>query len=109
VPAGATVVGVPGRIVNPVPSEVERRRHATAQKLGFDAYGATSDAPDPVANAINSILDHVHGIDSRLDSMCAAIRQLDAEFKDVKLPELGDCGLGDGEDKKKESGKETNT
>jgi len=109
VPAGATVVGVPGRIVNPARSEVERRRHATAQKLGFDAYGATSDAPDPVANAINSILDHVHGIDARLESMCAAIRQLDAEFKDVKLPELGDCGLGDGGDKGKESGKETST
>jgi serine O-acetyltransferase len=107
VPAGATVVGVPGRIVNPERSEIERRRHATAQKLGFDAYGATSDAPDPVANAINSILDHVHAMDDRLESMCAAIKALNAEFQDVKVPELGNCGMGEGESdaaKKEETG-----
>jgi serine O-acetyltransferase len=95
VSAGATVVGVPGRVVKatqPTSSE-EQRRVATAKKLGFDAYGATSDAPDPVANAINSLLDHVHVMDSKMESMCESIKRLDAEFNDVKLPDLGNCGL----------------
>ncbi len=93
--SGATVVGVPGRVVCPDRSEAERRRHATAQKLGFDAYGATQDAPDPVANAINSLLDHVHVMDSKMETMCAALKRLDAEYADVALPELGDCSISD--------------
>jgi serine O-acetyltransferase len=91
VPDNSTVVGVPGRVVNPNRSEDEKRRHATAKKMGFDAYGATSDAPDPVANAINSILDHVHKMDTKMDAMCQSIRRLDAEFSDIQLPELNDC------------------
>jgi serine O-acetyltransferase len=101
VPAGATVVGVPGRMAkataNPTSSE-EKRRHATAKKLGFDAYGATSDAPDPVANAINSLLDHVHVMDSKMTAMCESIKRLDAEFNDVQLPNLGDCGIDSSEE-----------
>ena len=44
VPEGSTVVGVPGRVVSAGKTEDEKRRHATAKKMGFDAYGATSDA-----------------------------------------------------------------
>jgi serine O-acetyltransferase len=98
VPAGATVVGVPGRVVAPLSddkSSDDKRRHATAKKLGFDAYGATSDAPDPVANAINSILDHVHVMDNKMESMCESIKRLDAEFNDIQLPELEGCGINE--------------
>jgi serine O-acetyltransferase len=95
VAAGATVVGVPGRVVtaSKQASSEEQRRAATAKKLGFDAYGATSDAPDPVANAINSLLDHVHVMDSKMESMCESIKRLDAEFSDVQLPDLENCSL----------------
>ena len=69
VPPGATVVGVPGRIIAGE-SDVEHRRRAdTAARIGFDAYGATRDAPDPVAQAINRMLDHIHLMDQRLESM----------------------------------------
>lgn len=94
---GSTVVGVPGRVVSASKTEDEKRRHATAKKMGFDAYGATSDAPDPVANAINSILDHVHMVDTRMEAMCKSIKRLDAEFNDVQLPDLDDCEIKDGE------------
>lgn len=98
VPEGSTVVGVPGRVVSAGKTEDEKRRHATAKKMGFDAYGATSDAPDPVANAINSILDHVHMVDNRMEAMCQSIKRLDAEFNDIKLPDLEDCEINAGED-----------
>jgi len=94
---GATVVGVPGRVVSAGRSEDEKRRHDTAKKMGFDAYGATRDAPDPVANAINSILDHVHLMDNRMQAMCESIKRLDAEFNDTQLPELDNCEITDGD------------
>lgn len=95
---GSTVVGVPGRVVSASRTEDEKRRHDTARKMGFDAYGATSDAPDPVANAINSILDHVHQVDTRIEAMCKSIKRLDAEFNDVSLPELDNCEINAGEE-----------
>ena len=68
VPPGASVVGVPGNIVTPKP-DVTRRRQEMAKRIGFDAYGATQDMPDPLSNAINSLLDHIHGLEERLDAM----------------------------------------
>jgi serine O-acetyltransferase len=75
VPAGATAVGVPGRIIEPERDATTRRRADTAKRIGFDAYGATRDAPDPVANAINRMLDHIHHMDQRLESMSRILEQ----------------------------------
>jgi serine O-acetyltransferase len=72
VPAGATVVGVPGHIINrdkPSEDEDQARREAMAKKIGFDAYGGSKDMPDPVQNAINSMLDHMHSVERDLDEL----------------------------------------
>ncbi|MGB5540649.1 MAG: serine O-acetyltransferase [Gammaproteobacteria bacterium] len=89
---GMTVVGVPGRTVKPH-AEVDEKRQAIARKMGFDAYGATSDMPDPVATAVNGILDHIHAMDQRLEEMCKGLKDLGAEIGDSKLPDLGPCAL----------------
>ena len=60
VPANATVVGVPGRVIARSQDNQQQQREHIARKMGFDAYGATSDAPDPIATAINCMLDHIH-------------------------------------------------
>ena len=73
VPPGATVVGVPGRVIECERDEDRLRRAVTAARIGFDAYGATLDAPDPVANAINRMLDHIHHMDQRLETMSLAL------------------------------------
>ena len=39
VPAGATVVGIPGRIVIAKDDANSEKRRAMAEKIGFDAYG----------------------------------------------------------------------
>jgi len=93
VPAGATVVGVPGRVVGGGADEQQQRRAAIAKKMGFDAYGSTRDAPDPVANAINSMLDHIHLMDKRLEDMCRGLKGLGAEVADLQMPDLGPCEL----------------
>jgi serine O-acetyltransferase len=67
VPSGASVVGVPGHVVEP---RAEReRREAMARKMGFDAYGATADMPDPMTNAMNAMLDHIQALEERLATL----------------------------------------
>lgn len=78
VEASQTVVGVPGRVVQAAVTEKFRQREETARKIGFDAYGQVRDTPDPVTDALDSLLDHTHNVEleitelrRRLDSMAA--------------------------------------
>ena len=95
VPEGATVVGVPGRVVKPKEEKTAHhaRRAAFAEKIGFDAYGTTRDMPDPVANAIDALLDHVHAMDQQLENMCKSLKALGMEVDSVTLPDLGPCEI----------------
>lgn len=88
VPEGTTVVGIPGRVVKKSTVELSPQHVAMAEKLGFDAYGLTKDTPDPVAHAINCILDHVHGMDAKMDKICGAIKELGGEIQDIPIPAL---------------------
>ncbi len=92
VPPGATVVGVPGRVVL-ARGEAEQRRAAMAQKLGFDAYGVAQEMPDPIAHAINAMLDHIHALDSRIEALSAQVRALGGKVEAGGLPPLGDIAL----------------
>jgi len=98
VPPGATVVGVPGHVVVQRRDDPHhQRRQAIAKKIGFDAYGASKDMPDPVSNAIDCILDHLHAVDNRLEAMGGRMTCLGAELEVLNLPQLGDnmdsCGV----------------
>ncbi|MBC2690437.1 serine O-acetyltransferase [Pseudomonas kielensis] len=88
VPAGATVVGIPGRIIVKSDDEQEAKRKAMAEKIGFDAYGVGEDMPDPVARAIGQLLDHLQAVDSRLEGMCGALKDLGSPYCAKDLPEL---------------------
>jgi serine O-acetyltransferase len=92
VESGATVVGVPGRVVARQ-EEAPAHRAAIARKMGFDAYGTTKDMPDPVATAINCMLDHMHVMDQKLEEMCKGLKTLGAELGDLDLPPLGPCEI----------------
>lgn len=93
VPPGATVVGVPGRLIERTADGDRKHRESMAKKMGFDAYGATSDAPDPVAHAINCMLDHMHVVDTRLERMCEYLQTMDYEPDSDELPELNACEI----------------
>lgn len=82
---GCTVVGIPARVVRQPADVQEQRREAIAKTMGFDAYGTTKDMPDPVAQAINRILDHVHKMEERSETMCKAIQTL-GEAEDLDIP-----------------------
>ena len=91
VPAGMTIVGVPGKLIH-FPRDEAPHRGEIAEKLGFDAYGATRDAPDPVAHAINCMLDHIHVMDQRMEKMCNALKSIGMETS-IELPPLDSCEI----------------
>ena len=87
IPDGATAVGIPARIVTKRDQD-DSRRQAFAKKIGFDAYGASQDMPDPVANAINKLLDHVHGMDEQMETLACVMKKNGMELPEVTLPTL---------------------
>ena len=93
VPAGVTVIGIPGRIVDSKRSQTIKDRETIASKMGFDAYGATVDTPDPVAHAINHMLDHIHLMDKRLDGLKKVLNEAGIDYKEDSIPTLDDCEI----------------
>jgi serine O-acetyltransferase len=126
VPAGATVVGIPGHVIdmkaradkpqygwldsNPeLAKEPEAQMKKTdrdkiASKMGFDAYGATADMPDPVAYAINHMLDHIHSLDDQIAAMQKAINEAGINCATTPMCSLDDCQIADGTAKRKKTG-----
>ncbi|GAA0352202.1 serine O-acetyltransferase [Bowmanella denitrificans] len=87
VPADATVVGIPGRIVAARTTEAKvSHRDKIAEKYGFDAYAVSADNPDPVAHAIGRMLDHVHLLDTKVEEMCKVIKDLGGDVCTDALP-----------------------
>ncbi len=84
VPAGATAVGIPARIIGDASEPVSHE---------FDAYGITRDMPDPVANAIRALLGHVQALQAEVQALKAGpdtfIQPLGGAQK-IELPE--ECG-----------------
>jgi serine O-acetyltransferase len=65
VPAGATAVGIPARIVR-----AELPANATeASKSQFNAYGITPEADDPVSLAIKSLIDVTLELEAKVKSL----------------------------------------
>ncbi len=93
VPPGMTAVGVPGRLIERNRSAHQERRDRTARKLGFDAYGVSRDAPDPVAHAINCMLDHIHLMDTKMVAMCKALKAMGADDMIADMEAAPDAGL----------------
>jgi serine O-acetyltransferase len=87
-PANATAVGIPARIVNEKSKSEKEQRDQAAKKFGFDAYAVSADNPDPVAKAIGRVLDHMHLMDSKVTDLCKEVNQLGGEVCQEALPEL---------------------
>src|SRR3546814_21072365 len=91
VPPGATVVGIPARIVHEA-AEPSEAVAAIARKMGFDAYGLSKDMPDPVANAMSTMLDHVQRLDERRVPICRLLQEMDSPRPDPKGLRVGKYG-----------------
>ena len=92
VPDGATVVGIPGRVVGAKDTHHAERKKI-ADKIGFDAYGTTADSPDPVAYTINHMLDHIQMLDKQMSDMQQAMKGAGINCKQEEMPDLDNCEL----------------
>jgi serine O-acetyltransferase len=73
VPPGATAVGIPARIIS---DDVDQRREADANRMGFSAYAITQGADDPLSVALHQLIDHVAEQDKRIDQLLEALERL---------------------------------
>ncbi len=85
VSADRTIVGVPGRVIDIVK---DSKRKKMAEKIGFNAYGVTEDATDPIEKAIYSLLDHIQSQDEQLDNLNKAVKKLGGTDSKVDMPSL---------------------
>jgi len=77
VPAGATAVGIPARVIL---DEQDKTREEKAAKLGFSAYAVSAKAEDdPLAKAVQGLLDHSVDMDKRIELILNQIEELQAE------------------------------
>jgi serine O-acetyltransferase len=87
VPAGATAVGNPARIIA---AAADAAREATAARLGFSAYGVTQ-GDDPVALAMKGLIDNASSHEHQIALLWQAIERLTAD--NARLAR--DCVPGD--------------
>ena len=91
---GTTVIGIPGHVVHTSEAKpLPQRPMPAAARARFDAYGLPPDLPDPVANAINRMIEHIHTLDQRVEEMCGAITRLGGKVETSTLPELVECEI----------------
>src|SRR6266487_4001645 len=84
VPAGATAVGIPARVIL---DEQDKTREEKAAKLGFSAYAVTAKAEDdPLAKAVQGMLDHSVDTDKRIELIVKQIEQLQAARDEPQKP-----------------------
>jgi serine O-acetyltransferase len=86
VPAGATAVGIPARILA---GEEARRREDHAAKLGFSAYAIAADMNDPMVQAIHRLIDHAAETDARLQDLIAHLKEGGIDLGDAKATAAG--------------------
>jgi serine O-acetyltransferase len=79
VPAGATAVGNPARVIL---AEADAAREAVAAKMGFSAYGVTQ-GDDPVAQAMKGLIDHAAGHEHQIAMLWHAIEKLSSRSREL--------------------------
>jgi serine O-acetyltransferase len=79
VPAGATAVGNPARIIQ---ADADATREATAAKMGFSAYGLTQ-GDDPVSLAMKGLIDNASGHEHQIALLWQAIEKLSSRTREL--------------------------
>ena len=73
VPAGATVVGIPARVVEAGPAQ------SAAGRMAFDAYAVGADLDDPLNKVLVTLGTRTEDMDGRLAQILARLEELEKE------------------------------
>jgi serine O-acetyltransferase len=79
VPAGATAVGNPARIIQ---QDSDAAREEAAARMGFSAYGVTQ-GDDPVAQAMKGLIDHTASQEHQIALLWQAIEKLSSRSREL--------------------------
>ncbi|HWQ39158.1 MAG TPA: serine O-acetyltransferase [Burkholderiales bacterium] len=79
VPDGATVVGIPGRVID---ENAKSARDAAARK--FAAYGITADMNDPVVKALHGLINHSAAVDQRIEYILTQLERLGVKVDEAR-------------------------
>ena len=79
VPAGATAVGIPARIIE---DRKEIDREIKAGQMGFSAYAVTLNEDDPLSKAIHGLLDHAVDTDKRIERLKRLLERSGVDLSD---------------------------
>ena len=79
VPAGATAVGIPARIIE---SERDKALENKAEAIGFSAYAVTANQDDPLTQALHGLLEHALETDKRIDLLLARLEKAGVPVED---------------------------
>jgi len=83
VPAGATAIGIPARII-----EAE-----AAPNGRFAAYAVVKDLNDPMSKAVHELIGHSADIDRRLEHLLAELKRLGGKIEDCEGEKLDASSL----------------
>ena len=85
VPAGATVVGIPGRIAGSkagnadlaleTAAPVAPAQEASPAAAGFEAYGEARDLNDPLVVTLEQVAAHARRLEEKIETLEAQLRQ----------------------------------
>jgi len=81
VPAGATAVGIPARVVT---EGQQDRRGAQAAKSRFAQYAIAADMDDPIVQAIHRLLEHAASTEDRFDKLVTMLQRDGVNCDDAK-------------------------
>jgi serine O-acetyltransferase len=79
VPAGATVVGIPARVVEAGPG------HGDVGRMAFDAYAVGADLDDPLNKVLVALGTRTEDMDGRLAQILERLGELEKESNGADL------------------------
>jgi serine O-acetyltransferase len=84
VPAGATAVGIPARIVE------KTAEMKAGESEAFAAYGISPDMDDPVNIALRKMIDHITQAEARIENLTATLKKhgIECDTPDCHSEEL---------------------
>ena len=88
VPAGATAVGNPARIIQ---AELDVKREEVASKMGFSAYGVTQ-SDDPLSQAMRGLIDNAATQEHQIAMLWQALEKLTGQ-RNARTVVPGDAAL----------------
>ncbi len=90
IPAGATAVGNPARVITPdverepeAPRAEDEKYEQTELHVEFSAYGVSHQADDPLLKTLHALLDHAEETDRRLQVLINRLAQTGVTFDET--------------------------